>query len=65
MNEYFAQQDARQRITVINGTLAGFMAFLHGAAALAFNYGQRDVVGAGLQVLGTLIWAAYAAWEVR
>lgn len=65
MNVKIAQQDVRRRIAVISGCLAGLMALLHGAAALSFYYGQSDIVGAGLQALGTVIWAAYAAWEVR
>jgi hypothetical protein len=65
MNESIAPQAARRRIAVISGCLAGLMALAHGAAALSFYYGQRDVRGAGLQALGTVIWAAYAAWEMR
>lgn len=65
MNEITARQDAQRRTAVIGGCLSGLMTIAHGAAALSFYFGERDVVGAGMQALGTVIWAAYAAWQVR
>lgn len=59
-------EDARRRrMAIIGASLAALKAIAHGVAAFAFYFLDHDVVGAGLQVAGTVIWAGKAAWEVR
>jgi hypothetical protein len=64
MIETIAEQDARRRTAIIGASLAGVKALVHAAAAVVFYFLDQDVVGAGLQVAGTVIWAGKAAWEV-
>lgn len=55
----------RRRMAIIGASLACVKALGHGVVAVAFYFLDHDVVGAGLQVAGSVIWVGKAAWEMR
>lgn len=65
MRSGISQSDPRRRIAVICASLSIFKALCHGVAAIAFLHLDGDVIGAGLQGLGTLIWVGRAIWELH